>query len=184
VENKIDIIDNFLSLEHFESLEKIFFDIRFPWFYNSSINYLDRDGERISDEDGSRELEEYNFQFTHVLYGSKPDDCHQTINSKSFDTIIPILEKLNPKSLVRAKVNLIPRADKIIIHGFHNDFKDYDSTTALFYINTNNGLTVFENGKECSSVSNRLVMFPSSLKHSGTTCTDEKIRVTLNINYF
>jgi hypothetical protein len=34
------------------------------------------------------------------------------------------------------------------------------------------------------SKKNRIVIFPSNLKHAGTTHTDEKIRAVININYF
>ena len=35
-------------------------------------------------------------------------------------------------------------------------------------MNTNNGKTLFENGKEVDSVANRLVVFGNTLKHTGT----------------
>ena len=34
------------------------------------------------------------------------------------------------------------------------------------------------------SVANRLVTFPAGLRHRGTSCTDEKIRVVINFDYF
>ena len=71
---------------------------------------------------------------------------------------------------------------------FYNDCKIEDAPfkckTAILYINTNNGITIFETGEEIKSEENKIVMFPSNLKHTGTTHTDEKVRVVLNINYF
>ena len=58
------------------------------------------------------------------------------------------------------------------------------STTSIFYMNTNNGYTKFEDGTKIESVANRLVSFPSNMKHKGSSCTDEKIRVVINFNYF
>jgi len=52
------------------------------------------------------------------------------------------------------------------------------------YVNTNNGYTKFEDGTKVESVANRLVTFPANMKHKGTSCTDEKIRVVINFNYF
>ena len=65
----------------------------------------------------------------------------------------------------------------------HTDF-DYECTTAVFYINSNNGLTVFENGKQNKSIENSLVEFNSLLTHTGTTSTDTKVRCLINLNYF
>ena len=74
--------------------------------------------------------------------------------------------------------------ENIIRHGFHVDVPtDYDSKTAILYLNTNNGYTEFENGQRVESVANRLVVFDSALKHTGTTCTDQKRRIVLNLNY-
>ena len=57
-------------------------------------------------------------------------------------------------------------------------------TTSIFYVNTNNGYTKFEDGTKVESVANRLVSFPANKKHTGTSCTDEKTRVVINFNYF
>ena len=57
-------------------------------------------------------------------------------------------------------------------------------TTSIFYVNTNNGYTKFEDGTKVESVANRMVIFPSNMKHIGTSCTDEKTRVVINFNYF
>ena len=48
---------------------------------------------------------------------------------------------------------------------------------------TNNGYTEFENGMKVESVENRWVSFPEDIKHRGTSCTDEKVRVVINFNY-
>ena len=58
------------------------------------------------------------------------------------------------------------------------------SSTSIFYVNTNNGYTKFEDGTKVESVANRMVTFPSNMKHTGTSCTDERIRVVINFNYF
>ena len=56
-------------------------------------------------------------------------------------------------------------------------------TTAIFYVNSNNGYTEFENGAIVESEENRMVVFPAEMKHRGTSCTDKKIRVVINFNY-
>ena len=76
-----------------------------------------------------------------------------------------------------------PKDIKIKPFGLHTD-APFKCKTAILYINTNNGITIFETGEEIKSEENKIVMFPSNLKHTGTTHTDEKVRVVLNINYF
>ena len=41
-----------------------------------------------------------------------------------------------------------------------------------------------EDGTKVESIGNRLVTFDSHIKHSGTSCTDQKYRLVLNMNYF
>jgi len=55
--------------------------------------------------------------------------------------------------------------------------------TGIFYINTNNGLTIFENNIKYKSEKNKFIFFPCNLKHAGTTHTDTKQRIVLNINW-
>ena len=74
-----------------------------------------------------------------------------------------------------------PRTTEITRNKFHRDFPNI--TTAVYYINTNNGWTEFENGDKVESVANRIVIFDSNTMHTGTTCTDEKVRVLINFNY-
>ena len=56
--------------------------------------------------------------------------------------------------------------------------------TAVFYINTNDGYTEFENGVRVSSVANRVCIFDSNLNHRGTTHSEGgHQRVVVNFNY-
>ena len=68
-------------------------------------------------------------------------------------------------------------------NNFHKDF-EYEHKNALFYLNDNNGPTIFKNGKTVESKANRLLIFDSKLEHASTYCSDEKIRVNINFNYF
>jgi hypothetical protein len=92
---------------------------------------------------------------------------------------------IDPRLLIRIKANLTPRADKIVEHGFHRDIEPPipNATTAILYLNTNNGYTVFEDGTKIDSVANTFVSFPSDTKHTGSTCTDTKFRGLINFNY-
>jgi hypothetical protein len=50
-------------------------------------------------------------------------------------------------------------------------------------MNTCNGYTLFEDGTKVESVANRIVTFPNSMKHTGTTTTDSEYRMVINFNY-
>ena len=102
--------------------------------------------------------------------------------------IAPILDKIQPRIWIRAKANLASINSKPLVGGWHCD-KDTDgaawtdTTTSIFFVNTSNGYTMFENGKKVPSVENTLVTFPNNTLHTGISQTDTKIRVTLNLNY-
>ena len=110
--------------------------------------------------------------------------------SAYFENLVPILEIKNPVSLIRIKANLLIRTPNIVEDGFHVDMtnvpeeKQKQLTTSILYMNTNNGYTKFEDGTKVESVANRFVTFPANMKHTGTSCTDKKIRVVINFNYF
>ena len=166
----MDTIDNFLDALDFTALQSTVTDANFPWFYQNSVAWK-------SMEDGFEDGP-HNFQFVHNFY-----ERHAP-NSGFLKLIEPILDKLNPTAIIRIKANLLCRTKKNEEHGMHVDYKDPRITTAIFYCNTNNGYTKFENGDKIESIENRAVVFNNSLYHSGSSCTDEKIRVVININYF
>ena len=134
-------------------------------------------GGKVSNDRMCDELDDY--QFANVMYQD------MTPKNDEFGLVTDILNlaKLKIAALIRVKANLNPRTHKIIKHGFHVDLP-YPCTTAIYYVNTCNGFTEFEDGTVVESVANRFVTFPSSLKHTGTTCTDQKARIVINFNYF
>ena len=167
----IDVIDNFLGrndfIKIFEGIER---RETFPWYLNHGVN---------TRNDG-------NIQFTHLFFQNG------RICSDSFQFIEPILNKLKiddyEKDLLKVKINLLHRTDDVLVHGLHVDNLDEETNentmTAIYYINTNNGYTLFEDGATIQSYANRLVKFPATIKHSGATNTDDiKYRMVLNINW-
>ena len=115
--------------------------------------------------------------FYHLIYDQ------QNITSQWFNILGPVLYELNPKSLVRIKVNLFPKTIEIEEHGYNVDFP-FECTTSIFYLNTNNGYTKFEDGTVVESISNRLLTFSTLCKHTSSSCTDVEARVNINFNYF
>lgn len=164
------IIDDFLEEKEFEELQSRFMGDIFPWFFCEEIDYKD---------------DKNKYQFVHRIYSS----LHPFQYSEVCGTISPILRIINPLALIRVKANLLTRTPKIIENDYHRDmeFKNPEKTklfgTSIYYINTNDGYTKFEDGTKVESVANRMVTFPADMKHTGTSCTDEKRRVVINFNY-
>ena len=75
----------------------------------------------------------------------------------------------------------------MIDYSFHKDLYPHfdipNRLTAIYYVNTNNGWTEFENGDKVPSVENRIVIFDSSQLHTGTRTTNASSRVVINFNY-
>ena len=165
------IEDNFLARKDLDELQNLLMGDTFPWYYQPTIDFAD-------DED--------KYQFTHIFY-----DAYIPI-SVNIKIINPLVDRIEPLSLWRVKANLLTRTPNIIENTFHTDIgnlidkpkKLAQWTTSIFYVNTNNGYTKFEDGTKVESVANRVVTFPANMKHTGTSCTNEKTRVVINFNYF
>jgi hypothetical protein len=160
--SNLNIIDNFLSEEEFESIHGLMMGSDFPWYFNNGILVKDKDDTK--------------FQFTHTFY------MNSMAQSNFIDRLNPIFTKISANALIRVKSNLQTRSNSVVETGLHTD-TNFPCTTAIFYINTNNGYTAFEDGTRVDSVANRLVSFDSNMKHSGTTHTDTATRVLINFNY-
>ena len=163
------IEDNFIDQEKFDGLQALMMDVNFVWHYTDTIDYRGQ---------------KYKFNFVHQFYNN-----YVPISS-FIEKLGPIIKILTPISLFRIKANLLTKTPNIVENAFHVDMppmpeeKQKQWTTSIFYVNTNNGYTEFEDGAKVESVANRLVTFSSNMKHRGTSCTDEKRRVVINFNYF
>ena len=164
----IEIYDDFLPINEFRYLEEFIFGPNFPWHFGV---VLGEGPDRLCDE-----LDDV--QFGNMLY------TEFSPQGREFHIVEPIIKspKLRITSLFRVKANINPRTQEIIKHGFHIDLP-FNQTTAIYYVNSNNGYTEFEDGTKVESVANRLVKFNSNIRHTGTTCTDSKIRCVINFNY-
>jgi len=182
MKKNIKIIDNFLDKEIFKKLQSFLLSNNFPWFYNES-KVRDKSMVRVpSPIEGYDSVDQH--QFTHTFLGNELNFNWSNWASH----ITPLLDKIKPRVWVRIKSNLTNITSKPEVSGWHYDKNENngpwtDTTTSIFYVNTNNGYTVFENGKKIPSLENRLAIFPNHLMHTGVSQTDTKIRVTLNLNY-
>ena len=162
--NKIEIIDDYLDSNLFESIKyKIVYSTNIKWNLNIGVS-------SSTANDG--------IYFTHVIY-NKFKPC-----SEYFDYIFPLLQMINPFCISRIKINFYPTTEKIIEHGFHTD-GDVPHKAAIFYLNNNNGKTIFSDGTEIESIQNRVIFFDPMMSHKSTTCTDDSVgRYNINFNYF
>ena len=169
--NDIEIIDNFLDSFEFEELKTKMQSQHMLWSYSNILN-KDKFIDIICND-----LD--NHIMAHLIYDQfcPLSDC--------FYWMKPIFDsaKIDIKSLVRIKANLYLRTNERIVHGYHTDYP-FECKTAIFSLNSNDGLTKFENGQEVESVENRMIIFNGTLKHTGTTCTNQKTRININFNYF
>ena len=152
-------------------------DSNFSWFHHAEVVTPD-----CEEKDTPKK---YQHMFVHSFFESNIGVITNKIN---WSLVLPIMEKLDVGQCLRIKANLYPSTEKIYTHGFHMDMPYSNVMTALYFVNSNNGYIYFkpEDDKpvvKIESKKNRLVVFPNGLLHSGTTCTDEKVRVVINFNY-
>ena len=161
-----EIIDNFLEADDFYKIRDVLMGPYFEWYFN---DYVVQEKDKGANQ----------YQFIHSFYR------YHTPTSNYFEILNPILLKINASALIAIKANLNPRTENNFEHGYHVDYENSSlgHRTALFYLNTNDGYTLFEDGTKVKSVENRFVSFKTSIKHTGSTCTDKNARVVINFNY-
>jgi len=168
----IKIYDNFLDKFTFAEMQKSCQD-ELNWKYDDCVS------NRFEKTQESKI--KYDWQMVHMFYN------HPFHISDQFNIVNPIVQKINPIVMYRAKLNLNPSTEKIIEHGYHQDYQpeEYGKifTSAVYYLNNNNGYTRFRDGTKVESVENRLVTFPTTMYHTGSSCTDSKNRLVLNLVY-
>ena len=166
----VKIIDNYLEASEHHNIEELMASLtsctNFPWVIGT-----------ILDEKDLKCDPDNNVQLCHTFY-----DFGRPISEVPI--LDPFIKKLDPFALRRIKANCNLKTKEIVEHGYHVDFLHKNLTTAVYYVNSNNGYTKFEDGTKVDSVANRLAIFPSTMFHSGSTCTDKDMRVVINFNYF
>ena len=159
---KHKVIDNFLEEDYFDSLVSLFEKI--SWYFQREVN-------------PNHDVAKDNlFYMTHMFYDNN------TPMSNFYEFLIPVLEKLEVKCLIRAKGNLYPHTEILHIHPPHMDYT-FSHSAAIFSLNTCDGYTMLEDGTKIESVANRILLFDASKKYCSTTTTNESARINININY-
>ena len=119
-------------------------------------------------------------------YGNIDNSEYLFQYSDFYNRLQSMFSAMDMYSCQRVKANLLKRQNKIIEGGMHIDMHDspFNSLTSVFYMNTNNGYTRLETGEKIESVANRLVTFPTRIKHTGSTNNcDALYRCVININW-
>jgi hypothetical protein len=164
----VKVIDNLLDKQVFLKLKEFVMSSELPWHFASDSVYKN-DGD---------------VQFFHPLYIAPT-------KSEYFDKVcMPIMQELDGfVTLLRAKMNMSLKKDEVTKKGMHIDFDDMKQyykvmKTSIFYFNTTDGPTYFENGKKVDCVENRLITFPMGTMHCGTYASNAERRIVLNLNWF
>lgn len=173
--NKVVVIDDYLNHSDYMDVYTMMTDFDFNWNCATVLSrdpiyshYLHPDLPTCEDRD--------NLQLVHMFY-----DYDRFLGEWSIHQLI---DKIMPAALIRIKANLNPRTTETVKHGFHIDNNFPNARTAVYYVNSNDGFTEFEDGTKVESVENRIVIFDSHLFHTGTTCTNYDRRLVVNVNYF
>jgi hypothetical protein len=166
MDKKHTIKDNYLNEADYKNIKNVMLGGNFPWnFHDTIVTLNDKNNPNY-------------FCWSHVFF--MPD---RGITSSYYNILMPILKKLEFKSLIRIKANLYSNQGKIVEHEKHTDYP-YEHKGALFFLNKCNGFTTLEDNTKIMSVANRIVFFDPSIPHHSSTCTDEKVRININFNYF
>ena len=100
-----------------------------------------------------------------------------------YKQLIPMLQKIKIKSLMRIKVNLYPNTQVVTENLMHADY-EFPNTAAILSLNTCDGYTKLEDGTKIDSVANRLLIFDGGEKHCSTTPSNVPARFNINMNYY
>jgi len=160
MKNNIVIKDNFIKKNDFKKLSETILSDNFSWYYKDRMVTTTKDASF----------------FYHSFFHN------HTPNSNKLYLLKPILDILKPLALINIRANLIikkPDANS----SYHIDTPN--AKTSIFYINTNNGHTEFENNnKKINCVKNRMLTFDSNLRHRAVAQSDTDRRIVINFNYF
>ena len=161
---KHKVIDNFLEEDYFDRLVSLFEGKKIPCYFQREVN-------------PNHDVAKDNlFYMTHMFY------IDNVPKSPHYDTLVPLLEKLGARGLLRVKANFYPNTEILHEHPMHTDYK-FCHSAAILSLNTCDGYTKLKDGTRIDSVTNRILLFDASEEHCSTTTTNIPARINININY-
>ena len=172
----ITVIDDFLPKDKFKQIKDTYFNPNFLWRLGPSL-YEREDVILLQDRN-------MDVQAVHMMYYWK-NEKHEL---ERLFPIAPLMAKLGvtKKNIIRSKMNCNFCKETPIRSGWHVDVGTEllgKGMTAVYYITTNNGKTLFQTGEEVESLENRIVIFPNDRMHSPQYQTDFPLRIVLNLNW-
>jgi hypothetical protein len=166
----VQVIDDFLDKDHHEHILDVLTNVNttqynpFPWMLSSSVST-------------THDTPSNNFYMYHLFY------FDHAPSSEYISMTMPILDRLDVKSIMRIKANLYPNTPELVEHEPHIDLP-FSHKGAVYMVNDNDGCTILDDGTRVESKANRILLFDPSVPHQATNCTNSKCRVTINFNYF
>jgi len=156
----MNIYKNFVDKKICKQIKDNMLGANFPWFYRK--NQTGKDSSFLN----------------HVFF------TNNKLNSNLYFLIEPLVKKLNPDKLINIRANLCLK--RPMKSHWHSDFDNLKLTskskTAIYYVNTNNGYTVFKNNK-VKSEANKIIIFNGNIKHKVKYQTDRDTRIVINFLY-
>ena len=175
MDQKFEVIDNFLDEDSFLELKQFITTPRCDWRFISAVTFK---GDRGKAKDG---------YFIHSFKDCNPTTLEDRFpvspHYQKLDKLMnKITQKVDYKNILRVRSSLYPRRDTQRPNPPHVDY-EFPHKVCLFYVNTNNGHTLFEEDeKKIPSVENRLLIFDGLQRHSSVVQTDTPARFIININ--
>ena len=171
---KYEVIDNFLDEDYFDRLVILITDKEktgnrtMPWYFQSSITYPEDYVDYV--------VPDKSFYMTHVFYENNAPI------SNLYEILLPLLNKLEIRCLLRVKANLYPNTEILHENPMHKDY-NFCHSGAIFSLNTCDGYTTLKDGTKIDSVANRILLFDPGEKHCSSTTTNVSARININMNY-
>lgn len=182
------IIDNLLSPEELKEVQEIMIngssmDRRLPWYFK---------GKNINADSAESPVKEYptpDYIYSEMTHVMRYYDDSLMPDSPWCKIGLQIINKIEPTSVYRIKCNMGFINDEPLVSGWHYDSDDDNGPwkncySAIYYVNTNNGKTILEDGTIINSIENRLAIFPNDTLHTGVSQTDEDVRVLINFGFY
>lgn len=190
----IEIYDDVLSDELLLECRTLFRTDMMNWHVGSGVAYSPEDEQsrlktaQIADKISIPVIPtQNNVYMTNNLYDMY-DGYQKLYEGLVRDIQQEVSKKISIIIWMRFKVNLMMSFHEKSVYGFHKDCVGWlndkiKHSTAVLYLDSNDGGTMFEDGRFVESKSNRLVVFPNSTLHSSVSQTDDEIRTVINLNF-
>jgi len=172
------VFTNVLSSSDYKPISDIIVNRSIPFYFCAgTVDEYDK----ASNSYASSPSHDYSYQFVNLIHNGI-----RVLDEEGFRLVSPILNFLRISAIRRIKFNLTPRTPSNLSDHMHVDCTDASNFySAVYYVNDNNGGTLFEEGGLfIPSVANRLLVFEGQHKHTNVTCTDTFVRMVINFVFY